>query len=190
MLRRINQELNSPIKSNTKIGTKIVEHQSDERYKGLVDKLSDVERKYALQIDKERKRRPDHFQSFEEYIYVLMDSATTSGVANCAERAYIVQSELLKQKEAAHVVKMTLQDKSNPDLKIKFGEHVFTVFGLKRGSDLTKPEKWGDNAVVVDWWANMVMSARDAIDYYKKILNFNPQFQDIKIEDKDLISIE
>lgn len=190
VLRRINQELNVPIKSNTKIGVKIVEHQLDKKYADVVEKLTALEKKYAVKIDKERERRPHIFESFEECVYVLRESAKTSGIANCSERAYIVQSELLKEKEAAHVIKIIAQDRSNPDLKNKFGEHVFTIFGLKKGCDLTKPETWGDNAVVVDWWANMVMSARDAIDSYKRIFNFKPQFQDLKIESKDLISID
>ena len=53
--------------------------------------------------------------------------------------------------------------------------HAFTVIGLKQNADITKPNTWGKDAVIVDAWTKTVKRANEGIEYIKEIFKYNPE---------------
>ena len=47
----------------------------------------------------------------------------------------------------------------------------------------------GNEAVVTDPWSNVVLGAREAIDYFRKIFGFNPKYHRETFEQIDKIDV-
>lgn len=70
------------------------------------------------------------------------------------------------------------------------GSHTFLVTGLKEGADYKNPKTWGNKAIVVDPWSNIIMNANDAIEHFKETLNFNPNSHKIRFYNADSLNVE
>lgn len=99
-------------------------------------------------------------------------------IANCGDRAQIID-EKLKSLNYINTKKMMV--KGNND----FGNHVFNVIGFDKNADMTNPNTWGPNAVVVDAWANKVMTPAEAVDFYKEFLLYNAKNEPIYFNDEE-----
>ena len=89
-------------------------------------------------------------------------------VANCGDRASLVQQKLNGMNIAN---KKVILKSSDP-----FAEHEFNIIGLDENADISKPETWGENAVIIDTWANKVFDLNTAKDFYSEFFglgNFN-----------------
>ena len=97
-------------------------------------------------------------------------------VANCGDRATLVQQKLNEQ----HIPnkKVVLQS-SEP-----FAEHEFNVIGLDENADISDPSTWGDNAVIIDTWANKVFNVNSAQEFYSDFFGINDLKNIQFVEDK------
>jgi hypothetical protein len=125
----------------------------------LVEKRDKMFDKYKKTLD---KRIQEKRFSMEE----LIKDIKASNIANCGDRAVIVDDML--HKNGYNNTKIVNIKGNNC-----FNEHVFNVIGLDKNADITKPETWGENAVIIDAWANKTGKANDIIDFYKDFLLYN-----------------
>lgn len=123
-----------------------------------------------------------------EYMRILQAKMSSEKFANCGEIADVMQFKLVQRGEKAHNVNMKITEDITRRQKRGFGDHTFTVIGLAPKAKINKPRTWGQNAVVVDGWGNIVMPAKNALEYFKQILGFNPKDSYITFANGDLIA--
>ena len=161
------------LRSNTFVGSKIIQCEGSDRFEKIKPKADKLVKDYGEGIVNIRELlKVPYYNNLEEFVVATKKLVSKYGFANCAEQTDIVQNKLLKKGEKAHRIKMVVRDIESNRLKA-YGDHVFSVFGLKKGAKPDYPNTWGNKAVVVDTWANRVMPANEAIDYYKSKLGFN-----------------
>ncbi len=174
-------------KSNSFVNAKINKHFYNLKYKTIIEKLYDTSAKYSRKISESREilKRNGKFTSFSALVDTILKVIKENGYANCGEKNYVLQNEFLKNKINAHAVK--LQSYMRENGKKAFGkDHTFIVFNLKPDANLSMPSTWGSKAIVADAWCNIVMTAKDAIRYYKEFLGINAkkEFQLYECADK------
>jgi len=175
------------VRSNTFVDAKISEHLGSDKFKKLIPKLKHLEYKYGNGVSTERKQRRGNNFSIPEYINNLRNVLAEKKYANCGEQAQIIQYQLFQKGEKPHIISMLFKYEC---LGVNMNDHTFTVFGLKKGAELDNPKTWGNHAVVVDPWANIVMKSSDAIEYFKTKFLFKPERHVIQYELSDLINVE
>lgn len=95
-------------------------------------------------------------KSIDDYVKITKERAPLMGVGNCSDQAILAANYLIEKKNYKNVAMIALTMKGqNPLDPGAIDQHVFAVMGLDKDADLTKPETWGENAVVVDPWGNI-----------------------------------
>lgn len=127
------------------------------------------------------EKRPDNKNiTFNQYINLITKEFDESNHGNCAERAYYIH-KLLNQKGITNQTIVEIGGKKNHN------SHVFNVVGIATNADITNPSTWGQNAVVIDTWANKLYTVQQALNFYEKFLDYgsdNPMtFEEFKIND-------
>ena len=111
------------------------------------------------------EKRPDNKDvTFNQYINIIEKEFDEYNFANCGERAYYLHNEMNKKGIDNTIIEIGVKSASN--------SHVFNVIGLDKNADITNPETWGENALVVDVWANKLLPPKEAVAYYKEFLNY------------------
>lgn len=177
------------LRSNTFVQSKIAQHRFSRKFKTLIPKLQQLSYSYGSGVEYSRSQIKESYPGLGVYIKDLKNVLARTKYANCGDGSHIMQFELLKKGEKPHLISMTVKDLifGHP---VKNGDHEFAVFGLKKGAKLDNPKTWGNEAVVVDPWSNIVMQARDAIEEIKAKLGFEPIIHKIDYEVKDLVKVE
>lgn len=171
--------------SNTLVTSFIIRHNGDRAFKPINKNLQSLADRYNEEIDNVRKKYGGNYDSWSSFIDDLKRAVLSENAANCGEQAFLMQDVFLKNGEEAHNVCMTFYTKKD---KI-YGNHSFVVSGLSRNADIANPKTWGNEAVVTDPWSNVVLGAREAIDYFRKILGFNPKYHRETFEKNDKIDV-
>lgn len=171
--------------SNTLVKSFITRHNGDRAFKPVNKNLQSLADRYNEEIDNVRKKYGGNYDSWSSFIDDLKRAVLSENAANCGEQAFLMQDVFLKNGEEAHNVCMTFYTKKD---KI-YGNHSFVVSGLSRNADIANPKTWGNEAVVTDPWSNVVLGAREAIDYFRKILGFNPKYHRETFEKNDKIDV-
>jgi|GEM_PF-4765258 len=178
------------VKSNVLVDVKASAHEDDPRYQKLLPRLRKVESVYAKGVNEYRKKRLlTPYSSVDDYVRELKTDFSAGGFANCQARAVVIESELHKRGVTPCNIGVEFPD-SRTGFVRSSKSHVFTVFGLKKDARTKEPGTWGQEAVIVDAWAGIVMPAREAIDYYKILFRHSPAQEDVKFrlkKTKDLI---
>lgn len=130
-----------------------------EQYSKKCEKMMD---KY---MDKVAMRKKDSIDDLKKYV-------KKANIANCGDRAYIVDDILNKSGYSDSQKKMVLIN-GNDD----FGNHCFNVIGLKEDADITNPATWGEDAVIIDAWMGKVMKPNQAIGLYRDFLGYDYENQ-------------
>jgi len=145
------------------------------KFEEIAEKLEKIAKKYCMYTDEVTREKGGDYFSYSGFINKLKQIIIKyRGAANCDEFADIVQYNLLCRNEKPHNIAMWIKNAKTGENK-KWGAHLFTVFGLKKGAKFDEPKTWGNKAVVVDAWGNIVMQAREAIEHFKTMLDFNPE---------------
>lgn len=113
--------------------------------------------------------------NFLNYISMIKRYIIANKFANCGEISDIIQVKLLEKGEKSRCVNIKITEAVEKRAERGFGDHSFTVFGLKRGAIMTMPNTWGREAVIIDGWSNTVLPAKEALEHFKCILDFNPK---------------
>ena len=171
--------------SNTLVKSFITRHNGDRAFKPVNKNLQSLADRYNEEIDNVRKKYGGNYDSWGSFIDDLKRAVLSENAANCGEQAFLMQDVFLKNGEEAHNVCMTFYTKKD---KI-YGNHSFVVSGLSRNADIANPKTWGNEAVVTAPWSNVVLGAREAIDYFRKILGFNPKYHRETFEKNDKIDV-
>lgn len=101
---------------------------------------------------------------------------------NCTESSAIINYGLSKSNIPSKKMRITVFDKSKErSYSICEKEHAFTIIGLKKDADFLNHKQWGNEAVIVDGWLNMVGKASDMLEYYKTFFKINPLQEKIKL---------
>ena len=191
MMREYRKSYPKPFCSNTLIDSFILRHNRDNAFIAINRKLKVLMRKYGEKIDIVRTKYNYEHQSWSEYVEELKKAVLSENAANCGEQAILMQDIFLRNGEEAHNVDMFIYRKKNIFGRYKlYKDHSFIVTGLDKGADIREPKTWGNEAVVVDPWCNIVLGAREAIDYFKKILNFNSKHHRTVFESADIMDIK
>ena len=171
--------------SNTLVESFITRHNGDRAFKPVNKNLQSLADRYNEEIENVRKKYDGNYDSWGSFIDDLKRAVLSENAANCGEQALLMQDVFLKNGEEAHNVCMTFYTKED---KI-YGNHAFVVSGLSRNADIANPKTWGNEAVVTDPWSNVVLGAREAIDYFRKIFGFNPKYHRETFEQIDKIDV-
>ena len=176
------------LESSSMLDTKIMQlkYQNAPEYTiNFMQKLADnATDKYVHMI--ENTPLSSNF-SDEAFINQIKENIKNYNMANCGERAFLVSDQLNKMGIANKIVEIS---GSNPQ-----SSHVFNVIGLSPNADITKPETWGKNAVIIDTWVNKTGKADDIIKFYREFLGYNAEnqtmnFQEDTIEETRISTLE
>ena len=98
-----------------------------------------------------------------EYVTNYMKTHRT---ANCRECSFVIYDKLKRMGQEPQNVKLDIIDvKTNKAVE----NHAFTVIGLDKNADITKPHTWGKNSIIVDAWCNIVKKSQDGLEYMKNL---------------------
>lgn len=162
------------LRSNTLVAAKIDKYEGNAKFKVIISKLKGIQYKYQSGIKYDLNVKMMWLNSKPgEYISNLRKTMASGRYANCPHHAVLNGAELLSRGENPQIVSLKVLDiiTGKP---IETRAHIFPVFGLKENAWPNIPQTWGNKAVAVDTWANRVMPAGEAIEYYKEVLGFNP----------------
>ena len=137
-----------------------------------------ADRYFELMIGLLQKRPDQYEQTFDEYINMVKQEFKEYNHGNCGERAYIIHDKLNKMgiKNQA-VIEISGNKASN--------SHVFNVIGLAPCAIKEDPRTWGENAIIVDTWANKVFKPQEGLAFYTEFLGYS-QNNPIKFENLDI----
>ncbi|MDD3013290.1 MAG: hypothetical protein PHC34_06255 [Candidatus Gastranaerophilales bacterium] len=178
VLKEFNGEFGKP-KSNTFINAKILQHQTNQAYIPVIQKISSVSDKYNKEVRSLRNNMTGDYPTLDEYINKLKEMVKNTNYANCGEQTNIIQYKLLQQGELPHNIRLLITEKTTNKKQENLWDHVFTVFGQKKYAHLNFPNAWGNQAVIIDAWSGIVTKAQDALDYLKQFMCFDPQKHNI-----------
>lgn len=173
ILRSLSREFPEGLVSNTKLRIRILNHQNDPKFQPVIKKARMMEDLYSEIICEMRETKRQDYDTFEEHIEQLKTHVKQHKAANCGECALLVRSELNKLgiKSKNYILEVVNKSPYSPT---NYGNHVFTVFNIPQNAT-ENPKTWGNKAIIVDFWANIVMKAQNAIEYYQNIFGFKPQ---------------
>ena len=177
--------------SSSLVDSFIIRHNGDRAFESVNKKLRILADKYNQEINNARLKLEGGYDTWDAYIEKLKKVVCAEKAANCGEQADLMLDVFLQNGEEAHSVCVTFYTKGDMFSDEQFyRNHAFVVSGLSRNADITKPKTWGNEAVVTDPWSNVVLSAGEAIDYFRKILGFNPKYHRETFEQNDKINIQ
>lgn len=116
------------------------------------------------------------YSSFLEYINALKQSIKKYNVADCGNRTDVIIGSLKIDGRTAQKVEMVVFDSTGKQKS----NHIFPVMAMKKSADMNNLETWGENAIIIDAWANIVMKSKEGVNYLKKLIGFAPQKEQIK----------
>jgi len=154
----------------------------------LAERLKDISYKYSSEIHKIRKNYENcYFSSWKSFIDTITQCVTGAKAANCAEQATLLQDIFLKNNEEAHLIKFNIVDKFTGKEGL---EHTFLLKGAKEKAKWYNPKTWGNEAVIVDPWSNIILDAKEGIEQFKKMFNFNPEKENMYFYLEDRINVK
>lgn len=120
-------------------------------------------------------------RTLSEFVRQLKSLMKEKKSANCDYDACCIFSELKKKKVKPRCLQLKVVD-TNADGRL-LSNHYTTVIGLEKNAKIEDPKTWGPKAVIVDGWADIVMPAREALDYLASFLGYNPaKGESLKLE--------
>ena len=149
--------------SSTKMGLKINKYKDNEKYTPIIDKLGNKIKYYILKILEIRM----HAERIENPVEYLKEAVKVKKASNCGECVAIIADKLKSEKIEYKNIIMSINKK---DTFEKRANHAFSVIGMNKNADVSKPKTWGKNAVIIDAWANTVTRAQEGLEYIKQIL--------------------
>lgn len=155
------------IRSNTKINLELFNHKDNADIVSLTPKLKGRASIVGFKIYMMRQQ----YAGAKDKIGFLTSAIKKEKSANCGECAILLHNKLEQKGIKSQNVRFNIHnnvDKSNRN-------HAFTVFGLDKNADISKPHTWGKNAIIVDGWANIAQKAQDGVDYLKQLFALNPK---------------
>lgn len=180
ILRQYHQKYPQEFQSNTKVNTKI-----NKIWNYSLLSLSKYTNLSSRQEQAVRMARKEYggrtYQNWEDYIASLKKACLKHKAANCGEQNLLLADEFFKKGIEVHTIKVEYDKKL---------VHTFLVTNAKENADWSDPKTWGNKAIVVDAWSNVVLQAKDAIEYFKKLFQFDPRVHTEKFFSKDLINVK
>lgn len=170
-----------PLKS----ATYICELKKQAKRRGDIEefnRLEEKKREYSGKIKKMRREIFSHgvISPAEKTEKLRQYIKENGSFMNCQECADLMLDMLHKKGVVAeNLCLITLNSDKN---RVNYAEHVFTIAGLDPKADISNPETWGQNAVIVDGWAGICMKANEGIKYYNNFFNID--------SDKHILSFE
>ena len=134
VLKGFSREFNRP-HSNTYIDTKIMQYKGQERFSGIIEKLSKLSRRYSKELSHVRDGMGKYFPLLTDSMSELEKLVKEHNAANCAEVAKLIQYRLLQKGERPHNILFIIKEETKP-LDSDYIKHVFPVFGLKKNADM------------------------------------------------------
>lgn len=150
-IARVKEDYPNGFKSNTYYDTFVEKQDPDVRheYTQAIYRTRDI-------IDEKIR----HGKSEREATEIAVSK---TGAANCGEQAFLVSNRLNEMGIKNKVINMVI---SSNTTRMVQGGHTFCVIDTDNPIDPREPRSWSSDAVVVDMWANKVMKAQDAINYF------------------------
>ena len=158
------------LQSNTRYNLLIENHKNDLKYSDLLPKLKGKSILAGLKMNGIRVS----YNNAPNKINYLKKAVKFQKVANCQERAFLVHNELNNMGIQSQNIRLNFIPKDGQDIN---KNHAFTVIGMAENADPAKPKTWGENAVIVDAWANIVKRASDGLEYLKGLFKYNPEVE-------------
>lgn len=169
------------VRSMTRTYEKIVDvkAQNIKNKEQILDRLQMLKNAYEEKIDLARIKifRQGKYASFDEFVDKLKRFVTVTNVADCGEHSIINQYAVLQKGERADSIAVGIIDLKTGKLSSNrhFNTHQFTVQNMSKNADINNPQTWGENAVVIDTWADGLVEKSDvAINKLKNFFKLNP----------------
>lgn len=187
VLKGFRREFQRP-HSNTFVNAKIMQYEKIPHFQDTIKKVLNVSQRNSDAVGNLRKILEGNYPTLADYANKTKEVVRTTKAGNCGECSIIIQHELLQQGEKAHNIAFFIRE-SSTNLYRKNHDHIFTVFGLKKGAELINPKTWGNEAVIVDAWTGIVKQAHDALNYLKTFMCFDSSKHTIEYKCLDKVPI-
>ncbi len=180
------------LKANIKAGRTAVRMVKEEYPKGFVSnsrydtfsikpnyiiskKLADLTSNMRDIVDYQKRINCDNYKAVEFAV-------KKTGVANCGEQSVIVSRQLTKQGIENKLVTLSLYNVGENSLYEK-NSHTFCLIGYDNDIIISKPETWGDDAVIADMWIGSVDKASKLVKKYPEMLGYNKKTDKLLFHD-------
>lgn len=124
-------------------------------------------------LDNSRRNLP-----IDKFVKVTVEKAPRLKVGNCTDQAILVANYLIEKKGIDNVAlvccSMKGQNPLNPD---ELEKHVFAVVGLDKNAKLSDPSTWGNKAVVLDPWSDIVAPVESENPSYRALNKLYARFR-------------
>lgn len=172
------------LKSNTFIEAKIEQNTNNPKFTTLLKSLNKLAIVYGENVLKNMKKLADFYprtrklQNTKNFVNKLEELLLENNSINCYEPSEIIKLDLLRKKEKPKLIYLKAREKYTKEIK----QHTFLIFGLKKEAKINNPKTWGQNAVVVDSWSNLVLPAKEALEYFENFFKFNSKTHKIRLK--------
>lgn len=173
VLKEFNQEYGK-VNSSTRLEIQIEENKGKISSAEL-EKLKELKKDCESKIAKYREHLNDNLGQ-DCYMKRLKKFVKETNAMNCGDYAVMLQDHFFKKHNLkTDNVSLLVLEKKNGRIEFSLDKnHTIPVIGIDKKAKLEDPATWGPNAVIVDAWSNVVMKAKDGIEYFKQVLKFNP----------------
>ena len=175
--KSIQKNKQTTLNSNKEIALDLIK-QFKEKYPNvksctlLASIARDMERKGGNKSDIEKLYQEANSLSFED-----------KNNKNCEERAKILDRILSENGYSGRKAVVLIHGEQNLEEGYIYGAHVFNIIGLGKNADVTNLGTWGDNAIIVDVWAEKVFTPEEGITFYRDFLGYDYDKQPLFIEE-------
>lgn len=170
VLKEIRQEFPF-LRSATFVHAKIEKLKINPNFEKIKVQSNRLESRYNEGVFVTRSQLSEDMDCFE-FVRKSKEVYESQNFANCGENSFLAFVGLYKHDQKPTVLTLEVQKRFLGIFYIKMPDknHQFPIFGLKKGAKISNPATWGEKAVVVDPWVNIVMPAKEALEYLKDFL--------------------
>jgi len=163
----------SGVESRSMVKLQFIKETNPQIKENLAVKLKKLDlRLGALKKDVYEKS----YESYGEYLNTLKGAGKKYNILDCDHRTDLIRGALNSQGITSKKIEMGIFDSNGRQV----GNHIFPVTAMKQNANANIIETWGENAVIVDAWANFVMKAEDGVNCLLNMIGFNPQKVNVK----------
>lgn len=120
------------------------------------------------------------FESYEDYINKLKLKVKMCNAANCGEQADLM-SDIFKNKNI-NEKQVMLNFTRGLGLQGNSGQHCLNIFGFGDKFVPENPKTWGDESVIADAWANVLIPAKIGLNYYRNLFCRSEHYYKLSVE--------
>lgn len=167
--------------SNTFVKLRVGEHTDNPKYFSLIKNLVNMCNRCNAGVKANRLLFLSNLKNGKLDYNFMKRILKDENYANCGEQALLLKNEF-DLKTVPDIIRMKISGIGSDKPRFM---HDFIVLGMEDGKknvNSSRPKTWSNRAVIVDSWTNIVMPAKEALEYFKSKAKLNPKVEEYYYE--------